>query len=92
MPRLSKADYALRAKCRRVLTLREQGKAAYKEASALLQEIVATKKAGDVIDMGHGDMAIVVDTFAQKNTVFGHAPVSRLELEVIKGVVRWEMP
>jgi hypothetical protein len=68
----------------KVLTLRDKGKAAYKEADELLEQVLERLKPGESVELGEGQRATVIDNFANKNKVFRAHGISRFELEVTR--------
>jgi hypothetical protein len=62
------------------MQLRARGKAAYQEADALLDEIVAGTKPGTAIEVGGPKKVVLVDNFAEKNKVFRAHGIARYDL------------
>ena len=59
----------------------EIGKAGYKRAEQLLEEIIVHLKPGEAIDLGDGSTAQLVDKFACKNRIGAGLGVNRYEIE-----------
>ena len=64
----------------------ERGKLAYKKAEELLEEILAKAKPGAEIPLPDGDVARLVDYYADRNRVFRAHGISRYGLERVDGV------
>lgn len=75
---------SLRSKIRAHLRARERGKAEYKRADELLEEIIAQMKLGEEIRFDtSGRKAQLKDNFAEKNTAYRAHGIKRFEIEVV---------
>ncbi len=68
----------------KVLTLRDKGKAAYKEADVLMDELLKRDMLGRSIDLGDGQHATLIDNFENRNKVFRAHGIARFELVVTR--------
>ncbi len=73
----------LAEKVRRMLAAKDKGRAAYTEAEQLFEEIHPLLEVGEQLDIGEGQLFVIVDNFATKNKAFKQAGVSRFEGKVI---------
>lgn len=71
----------LRKKILALLKARDQGKASYAEADRLLGELVAELPVGQVVELGGGRTAVLVDQFEGKTKVWKPCGVSRFDLK-----------
>jgi len=65
-----------------MLRAKEVGKAGYAKADELLEKILQTSKVGDVIDIGGGQQAVIVDNFATKNKVWKPTGITRFDVKI----------
>ena len=87
MAKPKKVDLAdLARRQQRALAL---GKRHYGRADQLMDAIMLEAHPGDRIPLGEGNkVALVVDNFAQKTTVFKPCGVRRFELKVVEDVTK----
>ena len=80
----AKKKAAIKRKIRKCLKAREVGKAGYKLADDLLEEIVSSGdvKAGDEIRLTKSETVKLVDKFAETNRIGVGQGVNRFELKV----------
>lgn len=69
---------------KKLLRCRELGKRQYERADAQLQALLAELKLDEVIDLGDGRTARLVDSFAKGNVAWGHGAVRRFDVKVEK--------
>src|ERR1044072_7688397 len=67
------------------LAARDQGKAAYARADAILEDLAASLKPGAPVAPGAGRTPTLVDQFAEKTKVYKPCGISRFEVKVITG-------
>ncbi len=67
------------------LRLKEAGKKKYKEAEALLDEIVELAKPGQEVKLAGGRIARVKDLYLETNKVYRAHGIGRYEVEVSEG-------
>jgi hypothetical protein len=61
----------------------DAGREQYKKADALTEQISREMEVGELIDIGHGDAAELVDNFAAgKNKVWKSCGISRFEIKI----------
>ncbi len=74
----------LAAKVRSCLKARDKGKALYAAADLILDELLAELEPGQIVDLGRGRKAQLVDNFAGgKNKVFRAHGIARFELREV---------
>jgi hypothetical protein len=66
------------------LRLRERAKKLYKQADALLDDIIQQARPGDEIELPDGDKAVLKDLYLTTNKVFRAHGIGRYELEVVE--------
>jgi len=76
------SDRTLRGKIQAMLAAREAGRAQYRKAAAIQAELVAVMKPNQEIELGGGQVATLVDNFADTNRLTGVAYVSRFDITV----------
>jgi hypothetical protein len=69
-----------------MLERKDTGKAAYGEADRLLQELVPQLKLDQVVDLGNGETAQLIDNFAQKNKHWKPCGINRYDVKVSRAV------
>ena len=62
----------------------DKGKAAYAASDALLEEVIGMTKVGDLIELGAGFQAEIVDNYAQKNKVWKPCGINRFDIKVTR--------
>ncbi len=66
-----------------VLTARAEAKILYAKSDILLAGLVEVLPLGQPIPIGAGKAVMLVDQFAEKGLVWGHAAVRRFELKEV---------
>lgn len=69
-------------KARRILRMRERGKAFFAKSDELMDELIKKHGAGAEIRLEQGKKVVIVDNFAEKNKVFRAHGIARYELKV----------
>jgi hypothetical protein len=67
-----------------MLRARNAGKVGYAEADRLLEELVKEWPSDNQVDLGDGNIAILVDNFARGNKVWKPCGISRYDIKVSK--------
>ncbi len=68
-----------------MLAAKDMGKSAYAEADRLLEEILKKMVPGDIVELGDGAVASLVDNFAVKNKSWKPCGINRFEVKVSRG-------
>ena len=66
----------------RMLAAKDRAKDAYSEADSLLEYVLEHLQPGETLDIGGGQVAHVVDNFAERNKVFKQCGVARYDVKI----------
>lgn len=73
---------SLKGKIQAMLAAKDAGRRQYQKAAAINAELCRLMKPGEEIDLGNGQIAVMVDRFADTNRVTAVTYASRLEIEI----------
>ena len=68
----------------RMVEARDTGKAQYKAADQLLEELLPHLKVGESLDLGNGETATLTDNFAKSNKAWKPCGVNRYDVAVTR--------